>query len=356
VKKNHILLLAFLFVTAISIVFWLFFMGRKRPEKIEATQQTIASQSERKGPTATASASSIVPPKPRLFRMKGYPPTTAEHKAMWDWWRAMEKADLKFQWKMPIEFYGVVVDQFGFPIDEATIHFAWTAIDDSHEIEVLSESNGSFEFIGRHGKALDVSVRKLGFLPTRESRHSFEYAAFFDDFFHVPDKNNPVVFRLQKLVGAEPMLKFITNSQVGIGPKQVVLNVETGKLGTDGDLSFSILTGAKGRYGPDFTIMITAMNGAAFAFSEEEFMFNAPETGYRNAVVFNRLSTEPNYSRVQPYRFYVKTRTGKYAAVTGEISIREGMSEGKAGFHAIIYHNPSGSRNLEFDHRKWLNR
>jgi hypothetical protein len=102
--------------------------------------------------------------------------------------------------------------------------------------------------------------------------------------------------------------------------------------------------------------MITAMNGAAFAFSEEEFMFNAPETGYRNAVVFNRLSTEPNYSRVQPYRFYVKTRTGKYAAVTGEISIREGMSEGKAGFHAIIYHNPSGSRNLEFDHRKWLNR
>ena len=68
------------------------------------------------------------------------------------------------------------------------------------------------------------------------------------------------------------------------------------------------------------------------------------------------LSTEPNYNRVQPYRFYVKTRSGKYAAVTGEITIREGLSEGKAGFHAIIYHNPSGSRNLEFDHRKWLNR
>ena len=98
------------------------------------------------------------------------------------------------------------------------------------------------------------------------------------------------------------------------------------------------------------------MNGAVFAFSEEEFVFNAPEAGYQTAAVFNKLASAPNYNRVQPYRFYVKTRSGKYAAVTGEITIREGLSEGKAGFHAIIYHNPSGSRNLEFDHRKWINR
>ena len=32
---------------------------------------------------------------------------------MWDWWNRMEKNDPQFQWKMPINFYGKVVDQFG---------------------------------------------------------------------------------------------------------------------------------------------------------------------------------------------------------------------------------------------------
>lgn len=295
-------------------------------------------------------------PQPRLFKSTRYPPETPEEKALWEWWRAMNKADPKFQWKMPLDFYGRIVDQFSEPVPGATVRITWTAVDDSHATEILSDSNGHFQFTGARGKGLDVSARKVGYLPTRNAGGGFEYASFSDDMFHVPDKGTPVVFRLQKLMGAEPMLKYITNAEVDVGPSPVLLNVETGKLGTDGDLSFSILTGAKGQYGPDFTITVTALNGAAFALSEEEFMFNAPEAGYQTVVVFNKLASAPNYNRVQPYRLYVKTRSGKYAAVTGEITIREGMSEGKAGFHAIIYHNPSGSRNLEFDHRKWLNR
>lgn len=275
---------------------------------------------------------------------------------MWEWWRSMNKADPSFQWKMPIEFYGKVVDQFSEPVAAATVDITWTAVDDSHRTEILSDADGNFQFTGVRGKSLGVSIRKVGYLPTKQSGGGFEYAEFSNERFHVANREHPVVFRLQKLMGAEPMLKFITNAEVDVGANSVVLNAETGKLGRDGDVSFSIITGSKGPYGPDFTITITAKDGAAFAFSEDEFMNSAPAGGYQAAAVFNKLSSGQGYNRVQPYRFYVKTRSGKYAAVDGDITIREGLSEGKAGFHAIVYHNPSGSRNLEFDHRKWLNR
>lgn len=349
--------LALVAVFAVLVGIWLW-RPTSQPDSGKQSGGTRATppKADRLQSAAVASAAQTAIPQPRLFKATRYPPETAEEKAMWEWWTAMDKVDPKFQWKMPIEFYGKVVDQFGESVSGATIRLTWTAIDDSHQTEILSGADGRFEFTGIRGKGLDASIRKEGYLPTGHSKGWFEYAAFFDEKFHVPSRENPVVFRLQKLTGAEPMLKFITNAEVDVGPSPVVLNVETGKLGTDGDLSFSILTGAKGQYGPDFTITLTAVNGAAFAFSEEEFMSNAPEAGYQTAAVFNKLASAPNYNRVQPYRLYVKTRSGKYAAVTGEITIREGLSDGKAGFHAIVYHNPSGSRNLEFDHRKWINR
>ncbi len=53
-------------------------------------------------------------------------------------------------------------------------------------------------------------------------------------------------------------------------------------------------------------------------------------------------------------RFYVKTGTGKYAAAEVTISVWGDLS--RADFRSILYYNPSGSRNLEFDQDKWINR
>ncbi|MEJ0089789.1 MAG: hypothetical protein WDM80_08610 [Limisphaerales bacterium] len=64
-----------------------------------------------------------------LFKSTNYPPQTAGEKAMWEWWDAMDKADPQFQWKMPIEFYGKVVDQFGEPVPEA---MAELGLDNGH--------------------------------------------------------------------------------------------------------------------------------------------------------------------------------------------------------------------------------
>ena len=71
---------------------------------------------------------SLGPQSIRLFKSTNYPPQTAEEKAQWEWWDAMDKADPDFQWKMPIEFYGKVVDQFGEPVVGATVDFVWTTV------------------------------------------------------------------------------------------------------------------------------------------------------------------------------------------------------------------------------------
>ena len=358
-KRTTVYIIGFALL-AVRLGFWLRH-GGVRNDLGEAHDDNVgtiskANRSDSPASPAGSSAQGAIS-QPPLFRSTRYPPETTAEKAMWEWWRVMEKSDPKFEWKMTIEFYGRVVDQFGAAVDAATVNLEWNVVGGTTKQVVKTAADGSFSLQGARGKMLGVNILKEGYVYTAESHKSFEYAAFFQANFHVPNRAQPVVFRLQKLTGAEPMFKYIMNAEVAAGSVPVLLDVETGKLGADGDLSFSIAAGQNwGQNGPDFSVTITAMNGAAFAFSEDEFMFNAPETGYRNAANLNRLSTEPNYNRVQPYRFYVKTRSGKYAAVTGEITIREGLSEGKAGFHAITYHNPSGSRNLEFDHRKWLNR
>src|SRR4051812_33637512 len=58
---------------------------------------------------------------PHLVKSTRYPPVTAQEKAMWEWWRQSTKADPKFEWKMPIEFYGKVVDQSGNNVGDAEI-------------------------------------------------------------------------------------------------------------------------------------------------------------------------------------------------------------------------------------------
>lgn len=342
----------------VSLSLWLW-RGESMKDAVETRSRDSATGEKASGPSSLSPLTSAIGviPQPRLFKSTRYPPETPEEKAMWEWWRAMKKADPNFEWKMPIEFYGRVVDQFGEPVAYATVDITWTALEDSRETQLQSDTNGAFQFVGEKGKRMTVHVNREGYLPTRQSRGSFEYAAFHEPQFHVPDQAAPVVFRLQKIMGAEPMLKFIRNAQIDLASAPPCLDVEKGILGESGDLRFVIKAERTqpGARGPDFSVEIIGVNGAQFVLSADEFMFNAPTEGYQSSIHYVQRASNEAYSPVQPYQFYVKTRTGKYAAVKGEITIYTGLSEGRFGFHTIIYHNPSGSRNLEFDHRRWLN-
>ncbi|HWA25176.1 MAG TPA: hypothetical protein VG734_05825 [Lacunisphaera sp.] len=318
-----------------------------------------------KAPPGVATASKVATPvdradaipKPKLFKSTRYPPVTPEEKAMWDWWNVMGKADPKFQWKMPIEFYGKVVDQIGAPVANAQVHFGWTTAvgpKPDPEAAMVTAEDGTFSITGIWGKRLVVNVSKEGFVRTVESVGSYEYAAFQDDLFHVPDRSHPVVFRLQKLISPEPMLKHDADARVPLGG-QIYLDIATGKFGAKGDIEITVrLEADRAAAGSGYSTVLRAVPGAGFLFTDDELMFSAPEAGYRDDATLTRSAAESLTRSTIKARLYVKTAAGKFAAVELESLLWERRNE--ATLNALIYFNPSGSRNLQFDQHKWINR
>jgi hypothetical protein len=148
-------------------------------------------------------------PRPKLFKSTRYPPETAEEIAMWDWWHAIQKADPDFQWKMIIDFYGRVIDQTGAPIKEARVHYKWTSLmgvmrpDGDPEADTTTDDDGRFKIGSMYGKRLIVQVSKELYEPTKKSSGAYEYAAFQDELFHVPDAGHPVEFVLTTDMGSQ---------------------------------------------------------------------------------------------------------------------------------------------------------
>jgi len=353
-RKTLIVLGAALLALLLGVWLW-YVAARKGVVETRSGNSTTTRKASRPSSSPPATTISDAIPQPRLFKSTRYPPETPEEKALWEWWRAMEKADAKFEWKMPIEFYGKIVDQFGEPVAEATVRLTWTAVDDSHETEILSGTDGLFQFTGAHGKGLNVSVRKQGYLPTRNAGGGFEYASFSDDMFHVPEKGSPVVFRLQKLIGAESVYVFRAETMAKPNSPPVILNVEMGKFTDEGNLSFAVeFGGERTDTGPAYTIRVTGLNGTELLPTTEEFPFFAPEQGYQGSFVLQQPARRENYEATKSLKFYVKLAGGRYAFVGMEIALSSQGTEVRLS--GGVRYNDKWSQNLEFDHRKWLNR
>jgi len=358
-NKRWVLLVCVIVVALAT--FWLLRKPAKPSEKPTATVSTILSSIIKSNAPVIANRSleknNPSPSRPRLFKSTNYPPQTAEEKAMWDWYHAMHKIDPSFEGKTPIEFYGKIIDQFSNSVEEANVVLAWTTVvgpTPTLEKRMSSGVGGLFSISDIKGKRLAVDVSKEGYLSTSNSSQSFEYSDFTDNLFHVPDANKPVIFRLHKIMEAEPLYLFGPYGKIIVGVP-VSIDAATGKIVENGDFIFTVTLGEKrGQFGPDYTITLNAEGGAGFALTDEEFPSLAPENGYMTTFVLEEKASDPDYRLSQNIRFYARTRTGKYAMIGVVISVPSNGNQGS--IEAGIRYNPSGSRNLEFDQNKWINR
>ena len=128
----------------------------------------------------------------------------------------MQKRDPKFEWKMPLSFYGKVLDQADQPVQGAKVRFQWTDMSTTGTTERFSETDakGTFSLTGERGKNLDVKVSKQGYHAVGDGRANFEYAAFFEPNYIEPDPNNPVIFRLIKKQEPQRLVSTRTGDQV----------------------------------------------------------------------------------------------------------------------------------------------
>jgi hypothetical protein len=272
----------------------------------------------------------------------------------WQWWNEQKKIDPKFEWKMPIEFYGIVVDETEASIPAANVKLQWN---DSSQTgtsyaEMMSGGDGRFSLRNVTGKVLEVRVSKEGY-ETLDYVKAFEYAAFFDEHFYTPDRDAPIVFKLRKRKGAEPLIvrQTLYGFRIDGTPHSVDLRTGTKRVGADdvGDLIIRVNRPEKPEGHFDWSFSIGGVGEAGLIEVEEGSMAEAPEEGYEASVEYRFDSSDPNWRSSSKKRFFVRTSDGKFARFEADVMARY---NDQAAIDLQSYLNPSGSRNLEYDPAK----
>lgn len=271
----------------------------------------------------------------------------------WVWWNEQNARDPSFEWKMPISFFGRVIDENGNPVSSAKIQFTWTDISPkgTSSAQSLSDEQGLFALTGKTGKFLEVRVSKEGYYTYSENRFAFEYAAFFDNNYHQADAKAPIVFRLRKK-GEVPEELTARRTLMGIKPTgephYIDLQTTRKTAAGQGDLAISITRTAPAdvkQY--DWSASIQGVNGAELLESTDEFMFEAPEAGYQPAYSYKFAESDPAWKNQMSRKYFVRARDGKLYGRLEISFIPKYRDTGAADIKFFV--NPTGSKNLEFE-------
>jgi hypothetical protein len=264
--------------------------------------------------------------------------------------------DPEADWKAPINFFGKVVDENGRPIEGVLVKFEWTSLDPQghSEHQTYSDKNGRFSLTDVRGKRLIVSVEKEGYHWLRQGRRfGFEFANTSEDIFHKPDASNPVTFHLKKIGETEPLIKRYSKIPISKDGKPVLFNLFNGKVSENGQLKIQMWRSenrdTQNRF--DWKLVIS-VPGGGLQETSEEFPALAPEKGYVEELELNvPASLGANWAAsLESQAYVVFGNPKKYA----RISFRARPT----GQHFFMDYwlNPSGSRNLEFDPAKQINK
>lgn len=255
-----------------------------------------------------------------------------------------------------------VVDDLGRPVSGASVKATTSRltllsyVTQSHqrqEFNVVTDENGSCELKGIRGRGLSVkSITKSGFELATMSKRWYDIENVSDEEWN---KQQPIIFQMWRLRGAEPLLRSEFVNRIQYNQTPLYLDVMRGKLSTNTATAFDLV----------LTLMTTPESVADSSAKLESWKFTvkspdggvqkvmdpffneAPEKGYTQACVFessNETSISRNYCKGQ---IYLRTRNGVYGRL--EVFFEVGEKRADSGITVILYANPSGSRNLEYD-------
>jgi hypothetical protein len=274
-------------------------------------------------------------------------------------WNRRMSIDRDWEWKMPINFHGKVVDQDDNPVPGAIIEFSWTDLSKGghSEKKVHSDQQGLFFLRGETGKHLVVRVKKDGYYTSSElNQFAFEYAAYFEpSYYYQPDPNNPILFRLKKKGEAEPLIVRNVVERLAYDKGSYYYDLQRGTFGqqtpTGSALKFTFARGSAPQgQAFDWTWRVEAVN-AALQEHKDEFPQLAPTEGYIGEWQTSGSAVDEPFNQTSKVRLYIRSNDNRYARTDVELmhpNLRD------MGPKLIIksFFNPSGSRNLEYDPAK----
>ena len=159
-------------VAALAIAAAYMFFGRERAQFKEDKPSENTPKPLLDSPVAAPAESPSVTPDLSVYRTD----------PKWVQWNEQAARDPKFEWKMPISFFGRIEDQNGQPVAGAKVVLQWTDLSQNGTSEkaVFSNEQGLFELRDVTGKRLAITqIDKEGYYASVHGvQTSFEYAEF----------------------------------------------------------------------------------------------------------------------------------------------------------------------------------
>jgi hypothetical protein len=256
------------------------------------------------------------------------------------------------------DFYGKVIDQYGQPVAGVNVtgnlflEQGYDADEKREAFKTLTDAGGLFQFTGLHGSSLGVTVAKEGY----EMGQGV-------GFYEAPNKEGETIpteraiFKMWKLKGPEPMTRANIHAYIPCDGSVTRYDLLTGKKNASGDLAVQLTRNPVDidRGKPfDWSIVLEISNGGLQEVVDL-YPNEAPADGYKTTIATNFPADMPKWTPSFDNSYYFEAKNGQ---VFGRINInfQADFQPPPTLFDAEIYANPSGSRNLEFDQNKWINR
>jgi hypothetical protein len=265
------------------------------------------------------------------------------------------KADPSYQFKMPIRFYGKLLDEEEKPLADADVHFKWNKINsanneiESGEAGTKTDAEGLFSLVGQNGNGVCVAVSKPDYYNLRENPACFEYAMPWAANFHTPDSSKPVVFHLRKkgrgvaLITSQNGMRSSLKLSIPMDGMPIKVDLLQQKITETGSLQVSqVKPDSKvWKQATEWSFQMTIPDGG-FVEQHDEFPFEAPETGYQPVLQLSFQEGQTNWTTYLKSDYYIRFgNPPRY----GRLHLETGIDDNGARLTYAI--NPDGSRNLE---------
>jgi hypothetical protein len=257
----------------------------------------------------------------------------------------------------PIVFYGKLEDQFSNVVSGAMVGFDVRVMNGQESTikrsQVVSDADGLFTISGYHGQDLSIVPKKSGYA-LASLNGGGNYSQLYPDEQRVhPDPNNPVVIRMWKLQGAEPLVGIDKTYKLPYSAAPINFDLLAGQIvPSGGDIKLMVYRTPgvmSGRNRLDWSIRIEAIDGGLMDSSGQEAVaYAAPESGYLPGMTFNFATNAPNkWEEGFNQGFFLMSRNGQVYSKLG-LSFR--INEETDGFMYVKLTgiaNVNGSRNWE---------
>jgi len=276
----------------------------------------------------------------------------------------------------PIEFYGRVMDQYGSPVPdvavEGGVQYNTGGESGLRKAYTTTDDMGYFSFTGLEGQDLGIGLSKEGYEygPIGRIFSYSEFAAEKDRY--VPDPGSPFILTLWKKQGPETLIYYFREWRIPIDGSAVGFDLSSGKISDEGaDLVISIIRDPLrmpfGTLGYAWHAEVTAVEGGMIRVGRQQYYNLAPEMGYLASFEYSQESRDQLEAKGTlatdraPWSsdfdddFFIKSQGGRHFAhvrlgIVSNADSEEGDNIGAV--RALVWLNPNGSRNLEFDPAK----